>query len=812
MFDPDNFLDCDPDHLNIHDGNVFDFFRVLEQPGVLKWLFNDLNHFAQEPGSKMDRFPECFTRVSRYYSFSQTLLTALVNDSLTGLSEPELMFRDDHMRTRLLREFTSQSLGSTLISHLEPIIRTLAAPPLCEAELSQTGRLFIDRLLLFRFPSEFSAGFGIISRIIMQKFPDKGRIGLSILLFLRYLFPLILNSPDQFHLEMSPGYQANSLQLIKRIQALAVGDFPSNLFPFDSGSHREAIEVFFSRLSSTNAVPHSFILCTLASPDEDVRELFELLERFSQSPASQLGLTSLPGATQEQWSHFFLGQKKSPLPSRPSCSSSPLPHRSRRRSYFNRPRNSSESETRSGLIQADVHPPDAKPFKSFTHFSLINRTPTLAMRAGRSRSDTSLEEGHHSPLPLLVGDHCSSATDQGLGWEAESYSLTAIFKMLTDCFCNPTTAIMFELEVHYLICCHSLFISFEDLLDYLLNQYFPEVCSPTFVAALFGIWLTCDPRLAAVYSRVARHLLSSDPRSDIEGCPMASIIQKYKQKICLSIISVSERHDLRKLFLAMDASKAAKQLQGAHLYFYEEVYPWDVIGSLKDKPGSVCGQVAAHFNNTVAWIQTICLQPADEKSRVKRVCKWIAIGHACYLAGFLSPLLMIQTALSNQVISRLRCTWHHIPQVLLEHFEEIQKVCSPAHNYVILRNIATTTGADLPLAIISRDITTAVELVKVHGEISTDSIPYDHCRHVGRLAHQSGLLRSVRPSEIEPSQLFGLLCDPVPRFSEDKLYQLSYLHEPPLRGSIETSVRTPNPLQGRTGRLRSASSAGFNMY
>ena len=77
MFDPGNILDCDPDHLNIQDGHVFDFLHMLEQPGVLKWLFNDLNHFAQEPGSKMDRFPEFFTRVSRYYSFSQTLLTAL---------------------------------------------------------------------------------------------------------------------------------------------------------------------------------------------------------------------------------------------------------------------------------------------------------------------------------------------------------------------------------------------------------------------------------------------------------------------------------------------------------------------------------------------------------------------------------------------------------------------------------------------------------------------------------------------------------------------------------------------------------------
>ena len=806
MFDPSTSLEDNPHR-------IIDFFKILAQPAVLKWLFNDLHRFAQQSGTLMDRFPELFTTVARYFNFSQTLVTALVKDSLKGLSGPELMFRGDHMRMRLLREFITQGLGSTLTSHLEPLVKTLAVSSLCEVDLSQTGQHFIDRLLSFRFPSEFNACFGIISRTISQKFPERERVALSILFFLRYLFPLILNSPEHFHLEMTPEYQVNSLQLIKRIQPLAIGEFPSDLYPHDSAPHREAMDDFFSRFLSTVASPRSFVLCTLVPPAEAMRDFLELLDGFSLSPIAQSGLASLPGSISEQWSCFFTNHHRF-LPSHPSgqripsCSSSPLPHRSRRRSYFNRLSKASGSETRSGTIQADVHSPhDGKPSKSFTHFSLTNQAATLTMRTGRSRSDTSLDAEYDSPLPLLVNHHCSSVADQRLIWEVKSFSLTAIFKRLADCFCNPTTALMFELEVHYLICCHSLFINFDDLLDYLLNQYISEVCSPTFVAALFGIWIACDPRLAAARLRIAPHLSGNDPRFS-----MTLIIQDLKQEICLPMISVSERRDLRKLLLKMDPSRAAKHLQDVHMYFYQKVYPWDVIGSLKNKPGSVCGQVAAHFNSTVAWIHTICLQPGDEKSRAKRLSRWIAIGHACYVAGFLSPLLMIQTALSNQVISRLRSTWNRVPQVLLEHFEEIQKVCSPAHNYVTLRNLATTLGVTLPLAITSRDIATVMELVKAHGEISAESIPYDRCRHVGVLAHRAGLLRSVRTSETEHSQLFELLCDPVPRFGEDKLYQLSYLHEPPLHGSVETPVRTPNPLQARSGRLRSVSSADIDTH
>ena len=687
MTDPGGILDCDPDHLDIQAGHVFDFFQILEQPGVLRWLFNDLNRFAQESGSTMDRFPEFFTTVSRYYNFSQILLAALVNDSLTGLSGPELIFRSDHLRTRLLREFTSQSLGSTLTSHLEPIMRTLVAPPLFEAELSQTGRLFIDRLLLFRFPSEFSAGFGIISRIITQKFPeypDKGRIGLSVLLFLRYLFPLILNSPDQFHLEMSPGYQANSLQLIKRIQPLAVGDFPSNLFSFDSELHREAIETFFSRLSSTSAVPSSFLLCTMPSPDGAVRDLFELLERFSHSLAAQSSFTSLPSTTKERWLRFFLNRKIPLPPSRPSSSLSP--YRSRRRAHIKRASGHGQSLSLKGSEFSTES--DTKSSKSLTQFSSTARTVPLTPRAERSLSDTCLEASRGIPPSPL-------RSDRGLCWGQETLSLTAILRRLEDCFLSTTTAQMFELEIYYFVCCHPLFVSLDDLLDYLLNHYSPGISSATqqdlrrqFVSALIDIWIGCDPRLGSLHPKVAPRLSGNDSHSEHDRPSMATIIQDPRHAFSLQTVPISERRVLRKRFLRMDLSDSAKHMQDAHLYFHQKVYPWDVIGALKNQPSSACGQVAAHFNNIVSWVQTTCLQPTNEQKRIKRISKWIAIGHTCYLASFLSPLLMIQTALSNQVISRLRNTWSRVPHTLLDRFEEIQKVCSPPHNYVTLRNIA----------------------------------------------------------------------------------------------------------------------------
>src|SRR3989338_6402337 len=129
MFDPDTSFE-DSSHPII---------KILALPGVLKWLFNDIHSFAQQSGAEMNRFPELITTISRYYNFSQTLLDAVVNDSLTGLNGSEFMFREDHMRIRVLRESIAQSHGSTLVSRLGRLVQTLATLPLCEADLSQTG-------------------------------------------------------------------------------------------------------------------------------------------------------------------------------------------------------------------------------------------------------------------------------------------------------------------------------------------------------------------------------------------------------------------------------------------------------------------------------------------------------------------------------------------------------------------------------------------------------------------------------------------------------------------------------------------------
>src|SRR3989338_3480449 len=811
MLDLHTNENCDSDHIT-------SFFNILEQPGVLRWLFNDLHRFAQQSSSEMERFPELVTTICRFYNFSPILLNAVVHDSVAELSGPALMFRGDHLRTRVLREFISQSLGSTLTSYLEPLIKTLAVPPLSEAELSQTARLLIDRLLSFRFPSEFNAYLGAITETVSQKFPEMERIGISILFFLRYLFPLVLNLPEQFHLEMSPEYQTNTLRLIKRLQPLAAGELPSDLFPFNTEPYKEALDAFFSRLSLPATIPRSFVLCTVAPPDAAVKDFFELVTRFSQSSIAQCGIASLPATTREQWSRFFIDYP-SLFPSHssdqrvPSCSSSLSPRKTNRRSYFNLFSNFSPSSSTKtfgfhkqlGSVQVEDPLPSATSSKSQTHFSSATRASLHITRAGRSQSDTSLEAGR---LPVML-DCTYVGDDRELHWGVGSLSLTAIFRRFEDCFGNPTTFQMLELELHYFIGCHALFIKFDDLLDYLLNHYLPthQELGSLFISALITIWIGCDPRLSAVHSRISPYLSGNDPHSELDRPATVTITQDPQHAFSLQTISITERRSFRKLFFRMDLSDSAKNLQDAHLYYYQKVYPWDLIDSLRSKPDSVCREVATHFNNTVAWIQTTCLQPTDEQKRVNRINRWIAIGYACYLACFLSPLLMIQTALSNQVISRLRSTWSRVPQTLLDYFEEIQKVCSPAHNYVTLRNIAITKNADLPLVIISRDIATAVELANIHGEISPQPIPYDRCRQVGQLAHRAGLLRPVRPDEREYTLLFGLLSDPVPRFGEEKLYQLSYLHEPPRRGSIETQLRIPNPLHGGGGRLRSAADA-----
>src|SRR3989338_9513381 len=106
---------------------------------------------------------------------------------------------------------------------------------------------------------------------------------------------------------------------------------------------------------------------------------------------------------------------------------------------------------------------------------------------------------------------------------------------------------------------------------------------------------------------------------------------------------------------------------------------------------------------------------------------------------FLSPLLMIVTALDHQVISRLKQTWELISPSSLEIFQNLQTLCSASVNYNQLRQVANSSGSTLPLAIISKDVMMALEIIPPHQKDQIQYIPYDKFRHLGMILHRSHL-------------------------------------------------------------------------
>src|SRR3989338_1032208 len=250
MDDPES---SDPDHrLRNHMSRLF---SILGEAGLMTNFFDVVQTITSESPAVMKRFPEYFTSFTRYYGSTREVLSNMIHDSLVQLTEPAHMFRGDHARVRILKEFISQTLGNTLITSLKPLVATLSAELLPEASIIERTAAILEKLYRFRFTLEFKSCYVTIGQEIAKRFPGCENVGLSGIFFLRYLCPLILNSPECFHAEPTVIYRTNSLWIVKLVQQIAnsVRTDPSDLASAIGSplytEHHVQICTFLARLS-----------------------------------------------------------------------------------------------------------------------------------------------------------------------------------------------------------------------------------------------------------------------------------------------------------------------------------------------------------------------------------------------------------------------------------------------------------------------------------------------------------------------------------------------------------------------------------
>ncbi|MDP2439344.1 MAG: RasGEF domain-containing protein, partial [archaeon] len=444
-----------------------------------------------------------------------------------------------------------------------------------------------------------------------------------------------------------------------------------------------------------------------------------------------------------------------------------------------------------------------------------------------SRSAGMLGERLQSPSSLSLVASLQSQLQMGTSHFQglpKAMTLLQIMERLQMSFTQYPDTAAFDSELCALFCCYSFFVDTSSLVRFITDRYvvwtqqstlFLASVTSQFIAVFCTSWIRRDSRLAdhyhdlMIYFSSNHHGLSSQCCSDVLGALIEArnrrALEASEDAAILSLrtTSVEKRRDLRKTFFLLSPADAAAHLQSAHLRFYRRVNPWELLEYLRKRPSDACAQVPQHFNHTVAWIQTICLKPSAARSRAKNISRWIYIAQACHQASYLTPLLVILTALGHQVLSRLKQTWELLPPPALELFNTLHGICAASNNYTFLRQMATDPSVPLPLAIVSKDLTMTLEVTPPPTR-DEEAIPYDQYRHFGMLlarSHLPALSEATREddtrSSSSQSELFVLLTDPLPRLLEDRLFHISYLHEPPAHEQQEVTVTTNPLLRGR---------------
>ena len=212
-------------------------------------------------------------------------------------------------------------------------------------------------------------------------------------------------------------------------------------------------------------------------------------------------------------------------------------------------------------------------------------------------------------------------------------------------------------------------------------------------------------------------------------------------------------------------------MNAAHSHFLANISGWEIVQDVWSCRADSCLAARDHFNKTVAWIQTTCL---SSPSLARQLESFIRIADCCRANGFLSPLLIIISALNSSVLSRLKPAWKKLSSSSSLIFDELSLLCSPTHNYGALRSFGLQNSFTVPLAITIKDVMIGLEYLSPPTPgYPPDAIPFTQMFELGRLIpdYRSSMRSITTPFA---DDLYRFLRDPLPRFLEGKLFELSY--------------------------------------
>jgi len=788
------------------------FIGFIARPGIVAIIHHGLEPDGS-PTCDSQRYAVLLSRLSLFFNHSAAVLTVLLAESLSQVSEPRLMFRSDELINRILREHISQVLDQSFPQHLEALLAGLRLKKFSRPQLARKAVQVLELLNDRPFPPNFCEFGATVTSCVSKKFPGHERLALAGLFFLRYLCPLILGffSNDW---ETSGGdlYHCNALQIVKLIQVMANGSSADSVSinkDFFSDKNVKKMNDFLDNLGQG-------VCSTLQGPCPNIPappEVDELLQIVMRNAAKILQLV--------RSSQYFAGSDDATSDSAsPSALPQPSP-RTMSRFLYSLTRASRTSISDAGPICAK-RPDFSGIIISRSSESIFSDSSGLPSRdhqmvltwleSNLLRQTNSMVSSSHQGDPK-ISERIALCSSVSL------ISLDSSFDLLEELFIRTDRA-TFKTELAAFIGIYHLFVTPSLLLGFLLERVRRDASLSSFLSLSFDLDsavshsdATADLFLLEVFASLMRsdsrvpllaeckalvHQLTTEyPGHGLQiGQAFASGKQTAAQHQQSSspkdgkipMVPARLRASLEKQFFRLTPDQAACVVSSSHHSFLREVASWELITDLSDHQGFNSSRRArGHFNSLVAWIQTTCLTTTTVSSLSRRLAHWITIADSCRNLGYTSALLIIVSSLNSTVLSRLKVGWEKIPPPTLSLFSELSALCSPCHNYSALRNFVAVGGLLLPLAVANHDVITACEVVHLRPEVySADAIPFALLMSVGRLLPDYSGHSRPQIVQIFPDPLYRYLRDSLPQVTEDELFALSFKRLPPIGSPTKT--------------------------
>src|SRR3989338_5699750 len=206
------------------DETMLVFFKLISQSEISAFIIDTVDTLitaSSDESNIVNSFPYLATKISRGLHNAQDFVQGLLENELSRLTDPQVMFRTDNCSTRVLRQFVHDIMDAPLSKALAPIIGPLFLQRLSIHQVCRKTTEVLKVIFTFDYPTEFRGFCKMIHTSIARKFPGSERYGLCSIFFLRYLCPRILASPQSFGAVQNEFYLENCVRIVKLIQLLA---------------------------------------------------------------------------------------------------------------------------------------------------------------------------------------------------------------------------------------------------------------------------------------------------------------------------------------------------------------------------------------------------------------------------------------------------------------------------------------------------------------------------------------------------------------------------------------------------------------